>query len=94
MTCAPTKGVVHIKRTISGRIDKGSVAHNNREFVAPNVDKSRSHENITIVKKDIKAVYHELFDKPLAEYNAKQKRKDRRIKDYYEHIYRGKQEKP
>lgn len=88
------KGEMLIKRTISGRIDKGSVAHNNREFVAPNVDKSRSHENITIVKEDIKAVYHELFDKPLAEYNAKQKRKDRRIKDYYEHIYRGKQEKP
>ena len=83
-----------IKRTISGRIDKGSVAHNNREFIAPNVDKNRSHENITIVKEDIKAVYHELFDKPLADYNAKQKRKDRRIKEYYEHIYRGKQEKP
>lgn len=70
------------------------MAHNNREFIAPNVDKNRSHENITIVKEDIKVVYHELFDKPLAEYNAKQKRKDRRIKDYYEHIYRGKQEKP
>ncbi len=94
MECTPTKGEMLIKRTISGRIDKGSLAHNNREFIAPNVDKSRSHENITIVKEDIKAVYHELFDKPLAEYNAKQKRKDRRIKDYYEHIYRGKQEKP
>ena len=94
MTCTPTKGEMLIKRTISGRIDKGSIAHNSREFVAPNVDRNRSHENITIVKEDIKAVYHELFDKPLAEYNAKQKRKDRRIKDYYEHIYRGKQEKP
>ena len=71
-----------IKRTISGRIDKGSVAHNNREYVAPNVDKSRIKDDITIIKEDIKAVYHELFDRPLAEYNAKQKRKDRRIKDY------------
>ena len=94
MTCTPTKGVVHIKRTISGRIDKGSVAHNNREFAAPNVDRSRIKDDIILVREDIKAVYHELFDKPLAEYNAKQKRKDRCIKDYYEHIYRGKQEKP
>ena len=89
-----TKGEMLIKRTISGRIDKGSVGHNNREFIAPNVDKSRIKEDITIVREDIHAVYHQLFDKALAEYNAKQKRKDRRIKDYYEHIYRGKQEKP
>ena len=85
---------MHIKRSISGRIDKGSVGHNNREFIAPNVDKDRIKEDITLVKEDIKTVYHELFDKALADYNAKQKRKDRRIKNYYEHIYRGKQEKP
>jgi hypothetical protein len=89
-----TKGEMLIKRSISGRIDKGSIGHNNRDFVAPNVDKSRIKEDITIVREDIHAVYHELFDKALAEYNAKQKRKDRRIKDYYEHIYRGKQKKP
>ena len=83
-----------IKRSISGRIDKGSIGHNNREFIAPNVDKSRVKENITLVKENIQTVYHKLFDKALEEYNAKQKRKDRRIKDYYEHIYRGKQEKP
>ena len=82
-----TKGEMLIKRTISGRIDKGSVGHNNREFIAPNVDRSRIKEDITIVREVIHAVYHELFDKALAEYNAKQKRKDRRIKDYYEHIY-------
>jgi len=70
------------------------VAHNNREFIAPNVDRSRIKDDITLVKEDIKTVYHELFDKPLAEYNAKQKRKDRRIKTYYEHINHSKQEKP
>ena len=83
-----------IKRSISGRIDKGSIGHNNRVFIALNVDKSRTHENITLVKEDIQTVYHELFDEALAEYNAKQKRKDRRIKNYYEHINRSKQEKP
>lgn len=85
---------MHIKRSISGRIDKGSIGHNNRELIAPNVDKSRTHENITLIREDIQKVYHELFDKALEEYNAKQKRKDRRIKNYYEHINRSKQEKP
>ncbi len=85
---------MHIKRSISGRIDKGSIGHNNREFIASNVDRSRTHENITLVREDIQAVYHELFDKALADYNARQKRKDRRIKNYYEHINHSKQEKP
>ncbi len=88
------KGEMHIKRTISGRIDKGSIGHNNREFIAPNVDKKRTHENIILVREDIQKIYHELFDNALDEYNAKQKRKDRRIKNYYEHINRSKQEKP
>jgi len=85
---------MHIKRTISGRIDKGSIGHNNRQFIAPNVDKNRTHENIIFVREDIQKTYHELFDNALEEYNAKQKRKDRRIKNYYEHINRSKQEKP
>lgn len=83
-----------IKRTISGRIDKGSIGHNNREFIAPNVDRSRTRENIILVREDIQKIYHELFDNALEEYNAKQKRKDRRIKNYYEHINHSKQEKP
>ena len=37
--------------------------------------------------------YHKLFDKALKEYNAKQKRKDRQIKSYYDKISRSKQEK-
>ena len=85
---------MHIKRTISGRIDKGSIGHNNREFIAANVDRSRIKDNITIVKENIQEVYHNLFDKALDEYNAKQNRKERRIKNYYEHINRSKQEKP
>lgn len=83
-----------IRRTISGRIDKGSIGHNNREFIAPNVDKNRTHENIILVREDIQKTYHELFDNALEKYNAKQKRKDRRIKNYYEHINHSKQEKP
>lgn len=90
----PTKGEMIIKRSISGRIDKGSIGHNNRVFITSNVDKSRTQENITLVHDDIQTVYHELFDEALNKYNAKQKRKDRRIKNYYEHINHSKQEKP
>lgn len=42
---------------------------------------------------DIKEVYHKLFDDALERYNAKQKRIDRKIDDYYEKIRQGKQEK-
>ena len=88
------KGAIPIeKRTISGRIAaKHSLPHNNREFLCENVDPTRTKDNITIIKDDIGQVYHELFDKALTEYNAKQKRKDRIIKDYHEHIRHSRQE--
>ncbi|MBR4554375.1 MAG: plasmid recombination protein, partial [Ruminococcus sp.] len=68
--------------------------HDNRKFIAKNVDVSRTDQNIVLVQDDIEQVYHELFDEALAEYNARQSRKDRRIKNYYEHIKHSKQEKP
>ena len=81
------------KRTISGMIGKGDLYHNNRSFIAENVDKSRIADNITIIKEDVREVYHELFDTALAEYNSKQKRNDRIIKDYHDHIRHSRQEK-
>lgn len=82
-----------MERTISAMIGKGSVNHNTRAFTAKNVDKSRSVDNVEFCQEDIKQVYHKLFDEALERYNAKQKRKDRIIDDYYEKIRRGKQEK-
>ena len=84
---------MHIGKTISIIIGKGSIGHNNRKFIAPNVDRSRTSKNITLVCENLKDIYHEIFDEALSEYNAKQKRKDRIIKDYYEHIFHSKQEK-
>lgn len=81
-------------KTISITIGDGSIAHNNRVFSAENVDRSRTEYNVTLCRENIKDVYHELFDEALKEYNAKQKRKDRIIKDYYEHISHSRQEKP
>ena len=73
---------------------KGSLTHNRRDFIAENVDSSRTPLNIEYRNEDIRAVYHELFDDALARYNEKQTRRDRVIDDYYEKIRTGKQEKP
>ena len=83
-----------MKRTISAMRGKGSLSHNRRDFIAENVDSSRTPLNIEYCNEDIRAVYHELFDNALARYNEKQTRKDRIIDDYYEKIRTGKQEKP
>jgi DNA repair exonuclease SbcCD ATPase subunit len=72
---------------------KGSVSHNTRTFSAKNVDKERSEYNVEFCHLDIKKVYHELFDDALERYNAKQKRSDRKIDNYYEKIRQSKQEK-
>lgn len=82
-----------MKRTISAMRGKGSLTHNRRDFIAENVDSSRTPLNIEYHNEDIRAVYHELFDDALARYNEKQTRKDRVIDDYYEKIRTGKQEK-
>ena len=83
-----------MKRTISAMRGKGSLSHNSRQFIAENVDSSRTPLNVEYRNEDIRAVYHELFDDALARYNEKQTRRDRVIDDYYEKIRTGKQEKP
>ena len=82
-----------MKRTISAMRGKGSLSHNSRQFIAENVDSSRTPLNIEYRNEDIRAVDHELFDNALARYNEKQTRRDRVIDDYYEKIRMGKQEK-
>jgi hypothetical protein len=69
-----------------------NVEHNNREFIADNVDVNRIADNITYVKQDVRQAYEELFGKYLAEYNERQKQPCRRIDDYYEHILNGRRE--
>lgn len=82
-----------MKRTISAMRGKGSLTHNRRDFIAENVDSSRTPLNVEYCNEDIRTVYHELFDDALTRYNEKQTRKDRVIDDYYEKIRTGKQEK-
>ena len=81
-----------IKRTISGMIGVGSLAHNRRDFVAENVNPDRVQLNICYKNENLKEVYKELFDDATERYNVG-KRKDRQIANYYEKIRQGKQEK-
>lgn len=62
-------------------------------FIAENVDAARLDRNVIFLERDIRAVYHELFDEAVEEYNAKQKRKDWKIQNYYEKIKYGRQER-
>ena len=81
-----------MRRTISGMIGTGSLAHNRRDFIAENVDPDRVHLNICYQNENLKEVYKELFDDSVERYNVG-KRKDRQITNYYEKIRQGKQEK-
>lgn len=82
-----------MKRTISGMVGRGSLAHNNRSFSAENIDRNRTSDNITYLNEDLQQVYEEMFGEALERHNAKQTRNDRKISNYYEHIRSGKQEK-
>lgn len=75
-----------------------NIRHNNRELTEKefrsdahkHIQREKSKYNIQIFKRDIKDVYHELFDDALNAYNEKQKRKDRKIDDYYKHVQKSK----
>ncbi|MBD5112199.1 MAG: hypothetical protein HDT42_06660 [Ruminococcaceae bacterium] len=80
--------------SLSFRIDDGVIEHNNRDFIAKNVNRDRISLNIAYKKEKIEDKYHELFDKAVEEYNAKQKRADRKKSDYLHEIMKSKKEKP
>lgn len=76
------------EKRISFGQGKGSIAHNNREFVADNVDVFRIPDNITFVCQPIGEAYDQLFAESTERYNAKQKRNDRKVHgSYYEHLF-------
>ncbi len=58
---------------------KGSLAHNNRDFIAENVDPDRIKDNIYYKQEPLEEAYKNCFAEAIEQYNAKQKRKDRRI---------------
>jgi len=74
--------------------NKINVKHNNRSFeeqewghtTNSHIDRNLTQYNTTFIKQDIREAYQEAFGEPLEEYNAKQKRQDRKIDDYYEYV--------
>lgn len=82
----------HISNRKSGITSKTkleSVAkHNLRKYKSSDY----SANNIVILQgtknlvRDVKAVYHQEFDAALKDYNERQKRADRKITDYFEHV--------
>lgn len=74
-------------KTISMCQGKGSLSHNNREFSAKNIDPFRTADNIVFVQQDLGKTYHQIFGEAIERYNAHQKRNDRKISDYFEHLF-------
>lgn len=76
--------------------NKTNINHNNRKFTDKqkeennHINYERTDENILLVEKDLKEIYEQEFGEPLKKYNDKQKRKDRKIENYYDHIKNSK----
>ena len=66
-----------MERTISFVKGRGSINHNNREFITDNVDQDRIKDNIVYVQKRLLDAYEEFYGEAIRDYDEKQKRKDR-----------------
>src|SRR5574344_1930850 len=73
-------------RTLSFVKGKGSISHNNRDFIANNVDKDRIAWNANYIQQPLKDAYDQLFGDAITAFNAKQKRTDQKIEDYLNKI--------
>jgi hypothetical protein len=79
-----------------------SISHNNRELTDSqknndwhkHIDFTKSDENIYLEQTDIREKYEELFGEAVEEYNAKQKRADRKIEDYLAKVRKDKKMEP
>lgn len=86
--------------TMSVKMEKSmtNLRHNNRdlteeEYKQPaheHIIRERAKDNIVIKHSTIQEAYQEVFGEAVEAYNAKQKRKDRKIDDYYLHVYHSK----
>ena len=64
------------EKRISFGQGKGSLTHNNREFMADNVDPLRTPQNITFVRQPIGEAYNQLFADSTKVHGS-----------YYEHLF-------
>jgi hypothetical protein len=89
-------GVIFMKiTTISTH--NGSEAHRShnirKDYVVANqthIDQQRTADNEILIDEEPRQAYQRIFCDSLADYNEKQTRADRKIKDYYQHICKDK----
>jgi len=74
-------------RKISHARGRGSLNHNNRNHIYKNVDAERTYLNIHYAKESLADAYQKCFGEAVENYNTKQKRADRKIEDYYSHLF-------
>ncbi len=73
-------------KTISFPKGRGHLTHNNRDFICNNVVPERTSWNRTYIQEPLKDAYEKCFGQALRDYNAAQKRKDRKKEDYLKEI--------
>ena len=77
---------------------KTSIKHNERKpedqkylkDIGKHIHWDKTKDNLVLVSKPIKEVYRDVFQKSVDEYNAKQRRKDRKIKNFYSKMRKDK----
>ena len=73
-------------KTISFPKGKGHLTHNNRDFISKNVVPERTSWNRVYMQESLEQAYEKCFGQALMDYNATQKRKDRRKENYLKEI--------
>ena len=74
-------------KRISHARGRGSLNHNNRNHIYKNVDPTKTENNIYYAKESLDEAYKNCFGQALENYNTKQKRADRKIENYYTHLF-------
>ena len=82
-------------KTISFPKGRGHLTHNNREFISKNVVPERTSWNRIYKQEPLETAYEKCFGQALRDYNAAQKRSDRKKENYLREIENSKNgEKP
>lgn len=88
-------GDIIAAKTISFPKGRGHLSHNNRDFISKNVVPERVSWNRIYKQESLETAYEKCFGQALRDYNASQKRKDRKKDNYLKEIENsGNKEKP
>src|SRR5699024_10433986 len=80
------KGEKKMAVAISFVTGKGALDHNNREYIHKNIDEARIKNNINYKEESLKTAYDKCFGEAVEEFNQRQTRTDRQIKNYMHKI--------